>query len=199
MQRYRRAMAVESIAIDSASQSLKLRVMREAIGVAACMMLACGFVLANEDADFGVAPTRELRLTDYAAPTPREAPGARTIRTVQLRIWLQRDAAERPVLVDVVGGTGHDSIPGATWLPGTGRGSSFGDEVQARLARSLASLTGGSGARPIVFFCASVSCWLSYNAALRAAALGYSEVYWYRGGIEAWIEAGGDLSPARER
>lgn len=168
------------------------------------MLLACGLALAGEDADsgvedadFGVAPTRELRLADYAAPTPREVPGARTIRTPQLQAWLQRDASAGPLLLDVVGGEGHDSIPGAVWLPGAGRGTAFTDAVQGQLVRALEVLTGRSSARPIVFFCASAKCWLSYNAALRAVALGYTEVYWYRGGIEAWVDAGGDLAPLR--
>jgi PQQ-dependent catabolism-associated CXXCW motif protein len=169
---------------------------------AVAMLLACGLAHADEDADFGgedadfgVAPTRELRLADYAAPTPREVPGARVIRTPQLQAWLQRDASARPLLLDVVGGEGHDSIPGAIWLPGAGRGRDFDDAVQARLAGALAALTGRASTRSIVFFCASTKCWLSYNAALRAATLGYTEVYWYRGGIEAWLDAGGDLSP----
>lgn len=163
----------------------------------AMLLLACGLALADEDADFGVAPTRELRVTDYAAPTPRAVPGARTIRTPQLQTWLQRNAPMRPVLVDVVGGEGHDSIPGAIWLPGAGRGRAFDDAIQAPLARALEALTGRSRVRPIVFFCAGVNCWLSYNASLRAVALGYTEMYWYRGGIEAWVDAGGDLAPLR--
>ncbi len=159
--------------------------------------VACGPALAEEDSDFGVPPTRELRLTDYAAPTPRAVPGARTIRTPQLQAWLGRDAPMRPLLIDVIGGEGHDSIPGAIWLPGAGRGRAFDDAVQAQLAKTLEAITGRIRTRPLVFFCASENCWLSYNAALRAAALGYSEVYWYRGGIEAWTSAGGNLSPMR--
>ena len=163
----------------------------------AAVLLASGTALGGEDADFGVAPARELRLADHAAPTPRELPGASTIRTPQLKTWLERDASMRPLLFDVVGGAGHDSIPGAIWLPGAGRGASFEDPVQAQLARTLDTLTGHDRARPMVFLCASARCWLSYNAALRAVALGYREVYWYRGGIEAWIDAGGALAPAR--
>ena len=41
----------------------------------------------------------------------------------------------------------------------------------------------------IVFFCLSAKCWLSHNAALRAIALGYENVHWYRGGIKAWKKA----------
>jgi len=118
------------------------------------MLVACGLARGNELADFGVAPTRDLRLANYAAPTPREVPGARTIHTRQLQTWLRRDAPMRPVLLDVVGGEGHESIPGAVWLPGAGRGQGFNDAVQGQLARALQVLTGGSLARPIVFFCA---------------------------------------------
>ena len=189
-------MARESTAIDSRGRRHKLRPMRAMLGAAASILIACGLALADEGADFGVAPTRALRLADYAAPTPRELPVGRTIRTPQLRAWLERDAPLRPLLFDVVGGTGHDSIPGAIWLPGAGRGASFEDPVQAQLARTLETLTGRDRTRSMVFFCAGAECWLSYNAALRAAALGYREVYWYRGGIEAWIDAGGPLSPA---
>jgi rhodanese-related sulfurtransferase len=43
---------------------------------------------------------------------------------------------------------------------------------------------------PIVFFCEGVGCWESYNAALRAEKMGFTRVYWYRGGLDAWKEAG---------
>ena len=151
----------------------------------------------NEDHDFGIAPSAELRLADYAAPTPREIPGAKTISTVQLRERLAGDAAGRPVLLDVIGDAGHDSLPGAIWLPGAGRGASFDDGLQAQLAKALEQITGGDKARALVFLCAGANCWLSYNAAQRAARLGYSAVHWYRGGIEAWLAAGGGLAPMR--
>jgi PQQ-dependent catabolism-associated CXXCW motif protein len=54
----------------------------------------------------------------------------------------------------------------------------------------LSRLTHGNKAAPMVYFCVDAQCWLSYNASLRAAALGYTEVYWYRGGIVAWRAAG---------
>jgi PQQ-dependent catabolism-associated CXXCW motif protein len=62
--------------------------------------------------------------------------------------------------------------------------------VQSVLTQLLAKLTGGDKARALVFICASSQCWLSYNAALRAAAAGYEKIYWYRGGIAAWMAAG---------
>jgi PQQ-dependent catabolism-associated CXXCW motif protein len=150
-----------------------------------------------ETRDYGVAPSAELRLSDYHAPTPLEIPGARAITTPELREALQAPLEARPLLFDVVGDDGHMTLPGSIWLPGAGHGSSFDDEIQAQLAKLLDFATRGNRARALVFFCVGPDCWLSYNAALRAARLGYSAVRWYRGGIEAWRADGGALTQPR--
>ena len=160
--------------------------------LALCLALPAG---ADEDVDYGLKPVTTLRTTDLSAPTPREVPGAKTIRTSELRESLQTEPA--PLLFDVLGGDVHASLPGAIWLPGAGRGESFTDSVQARLAQTLKVMTKGDRKRSLVFFCQGPQCWLSYNAALRAVALGHEAVFWYRGGIEAWIAAGGDLTPLK--
>lgn len=161
------------------------------------LALIAGAVSADEARDFGVVPRTELRLEDHSSPTPLEIPGARTIGTAELRAALKAPLESRPLLFDVLGGDGHRTLPGAIWLPGAGRGTSFDDDVQAQLAKLLDFATRGDRARPLVFFCAGPSCWLSYNAALRAARLGYSGVRWYRGGIEAWGAGGGALVEPR--
>ena len=160
--------------------------------LAACLAAPA---IANEDVDYGLAPVSTLRTADYHAPTPREIPGAKTIGTSALRDSLQ--AQPQPLLFDVLGGEVHASLPGAIWLPGAGRGQSFTDTLQARLAQTLQAVTKGDRKRTLVFFCQGPQCWLSYNAALRAVALGYEAVFWYRGGIEAWTDAGGDLAPLK--
>ncbi|MFM9981361.1 MAG: rhodanese-like domain-containing protein [Burkholderiales bacterium] len=109
------------------------------------------------------------------------------IYTEELRAMLA--GSDRPVLVDVLSGEGHETLPGAAWLGGAGRGDDFNDPVQADLAPLLFQLAGGNKSRPMVFFCASSECWLSYNAALRALAAGHTRVLWYRGGIDAWVDA----------
>jgi PQQ-dependent catabolism-associated CXXCW motif protein len=151
----------------------------------------------DEAQDLGVAPSSELRLEDHAAPTPLEIPGARIIATAELRQLVQAPMQSRPLLFDVIGDDGHLSLPGAMWLPGAGRGTSFDDEIQARLVKTLELATRGDRSRALVFFCAGPRCWLSYNAALRAVRLGYSGVRWYRGGIEAWGAGGGALAEPR--
>lgn len=164
-------------------------------GILLALALAAGVATASEDADHGIAPTRVLKTTGLSGPTPRDIPGAKTIRTEELRRSL--GSQPQPLLFDVLGGDGHASLPGAIWLPGAGRGESFSDSIQQQLARALEATTKGDRSRPIVFFCQGPQCWLSYNAALRAVALGYQSVYWYRGGIEAWLAAGGELAPMR--
>jgi PQQ-dependent catabolism-associated CXXCW motif protein len=139
----------------------------------------------------------ELRLHDLSAPTPEEIPGARVIGTEELREALKAPLETRPLLFDVIGDDGHMTLPGSIWLPGAGRGTSFDDEIQAQLARLLELATRENRNRELVFFCASSNCWLSYNAALRAAKLGYSGVRWYRGGIEGWRAGGGELALPR--
>lgn len=172
--------------------------MRFVIGwLLAGALLAAGAARAGEDVDFGVAPVAHLRTQGLSSPTPREVPGAKTIRTPELRERLQAPEGGRPLLFDVLGSTPHRSLPGAVWLPGAGQGEGLDDEVQSRLGRLLRGMTKGNLNRAMVFFCQGTSCWLSYNVALRAVALGYREVYWYRGGLEAWAAAGGELVPLR--
>lgn len=143
---------------------------------------------AEEDRDWGVAPQTQVRRPPYSAPTPLAVPGGKAVRTDELRAMLER--GEQVLLVDVAGGEGHVSIAGAHWLPGAGRGIHFLDPLQAAVADWLSELTQGDKTRTLVFFCVDAQCWLSYNAALRAIALGYARVLWYRGGIAAWRDAG---------
>jgi PQQ-dependent catabolism-associated CXXCW motif protein len=143
---------------------------------------------ANESRDWGIAPTNQLRQQPYHGPTPIQIPGAQVMQTRQLQAMLAGPAS--PILIDVLSDPGHLTLAGAVWLSGAGRGANFLDPVQSVLTQLLRQLSGGDKSRPMVFFCASAECWLSYNAALRAVAAGYSRVYWYRGGVEAWVAAG---------
>ena len=138
----------------------------------------------SEGVDRGVRPTGLMRTSQFHAPTPVSHASATTVTTVDLVGMLKADPP--PVLVDTLGGSGgHRSLPGAYWLPGGG----IEDRKQALGAR-LAELTGGDKDRALVFFCQSWECWLSYNAALSASSLGYTNVNWYRGGAKSWKAAG---------
>jgi len=69
-------------------------------------------------------------------------------------------------------------------------GTVGGKTLQQQFAQFLQQATGGNKQHPIVLYCLSPECWMSYNASLRAINLGYTNVLWYRGGIEAWKKAG---------
>ena len=75
-------------------------------------------------------------------------------------------------------------MPGARRYPGVGLAVPSTD-----LAQLLEKDTGGAKDYPVVFYCEGPQCWESYNAALRARDAGYTNVYWYRGGLEAWVAA----------
>jgi rhodanese-related sulfurtransferase len=89
-------------------------------------------------------------------------------------------------LIDVAFDSWGLSIPGAIGLQGAGHGGSFSKTVQDRFNTKIRELTAGDHAAPIVVCCANSERYTSYNLALRLVALGYTQVYWYRGGVEAW-------------
>jgi PQQ-dependent catabolism-associated CXXCW motif protein len=144
-------------------------------------------VFADEDRDWGVAPTKTPRGARVHAPTPKELPGAKTITAMGLRAL--RDQSPAPILIDVLDGEGHRTIPGAHWLREPGK-AAFGRAEMESFREDLEKLTKGRKSAPIVFFCLSSECWLSYNAGLRALDQGYTNVFWFRGGTAAWQRAG---------
>ena len=54
----------------------------------------------------------------------------------------------------------------------------------------MQQLAGGDKAVPIVAVSFNSERYQGRNLALRLVALGYTNVYWYRGGREAWEVAG---------
>ncbi|MFL5087251.1 MAG: PQQ-dependent catabolism-associated CXXCW motif protein [Xanthobacteraceae bacterium] len=147
------------------------------------------------------------RLENYRAPTPSSLEGARTIDTVEAaRQWRDKSA----VFIDVMpqaprpanlppGTIWRDkprfSIPGSAWLPDTGYGE-LAAATEAYLKNGLATLAGGDRAKPVVIYCLR-DCWMSWNAAKRAVAWGYTNVSWYPDGTDGWQAADLPLEPAQ--
>jgi rhodanese-related sulfurtransferase len=139
-----------------------------------------------ESQDFGVAPTDRLHDGPMHGKTPTRIPGALVITTEALHMLYQRESAL--LVFDVLGGP--QILPNAQNALPAEQAGSFNDQTQREFGNYLQQVTGGNKDQPLVFYCQSVECWMSYNAALRAANLGYTQVFWYRGGIEAWQQAG---------
>ncbi|TWT17557.1 sulfurtransferase [Luteimonas marina] len=143
---------------------------------------------SGEAQDFGVAPTPQLRPSDQlGGPTPTAIPGGRVIGTQQLAQLLQGGQG-KVLLLHAYAGPEH--LPGAVAVVPAAQGGSFDDQVQQGFGQYLQQATGGDKSKMLVVYCGGTHCWGSYNAALRAIEMGYGNVHWYRGGIDAWRQAG---------
>lgn len=150
----------------------------------------------DEGRDFGVAPTSQLHTGGMHGPTPTTIPGGLVITTDALVAMLANQQG-RPLVLDILGGP--EILPGAIAATPAAQPGTFSDETQKGFGQFLQQQTQGNMEAPIVLYCLSNQCWMSYNAALRAINLGYKNVLWYRGGIEAWKAAGQQVQPAQQR
>ncbi|MFZ0019764.1 MAG: rhodanese-like domain-containing protein, partial [Acetobacteraceae bacterium] len=82
------------------------------------------------------------------------------------------------------------SIPSGVGLKSAGSGGSTSDAMQGRLRKKMQELTKYDLSKPIVALGFNSERFDGRNLALRLVALGYTNVYWYRGGREAWEVAG---------
>lgn len=144
-------------------------------------------MMQMERQDFGVQPTKQLHGGPMHGPTPVSIPGGQVITTKGLAALVQGRQVPY-ILFDILGQPEMlpDAVP-AAWLAQPG---SFKDPVQQQVGQLLGQQTQGRKDVALVFYCLSRECWMSYNAALRAINAGYTNVLWYRGGIEAWKSAG---------
>jgi adenylate cyclase len=136
----------------------------------------------DEDADSKVPSDARLRrIEEMYAPTPMTVPGGITIKTAELQKLL---AEQKPLVLTTA--SANPSIPGAILIDPEYNSGSLDDVWQARLHRMMEDLTSSNLDRPIVTFAFDINRWNARNLALRLIALGYTHVYWYRGGWEAW-------------
>jgi hypothetical protein len=143
---------------------------------------------ADETKSFGVAPPSAAVQTLTGA-TPTVLPGGRVLTTAQLWDAIVNHTLGAAVFLVDVGNAAHSqTIPGASRLPTAAQGK-MDDKTLQTIWTALSKLTGGNFDIPIVFFGADVKDWSGYNAGLRAVNMGYSKVYWYRGGIASWTAA----------
>ena len=132
----------------------------------------------DETADYHIPSLPLLHSTQYGL-TPTSVPGATTITTDQMVRLLE----SKPLVLTTA--VGNPTIPGAILfdLPNSG---SLTDEWQTALGKLMDLVAKGDKQRPVVTFAYTMNRWPSRNLALRLVALGFTNVYWYRGGLEAW-------------
>lgn len=150
-------------------------------------------LMAAERQDFGVKATGDLHTGVMHGPTPNSIPGGQLITTKGL-LPLLANAQMGALIFDILGRP--EMIPGARPAVPAAQPGSFTDQTQQEFGTYLQSLTQGNKDVPLVFYCLSTQCWMSYNASLRAIRMGYRNVLWYRGGLEAWKAAGQQVQQA---
>jgi PQQ-dependent catabolism-associated CXXCW motif protein len=171
------------------------------------LVVVLSLALSGAAGTGAVEETAGYRFEPYRAPLPGTLARATTLDTAAAeRLWREGSA----VFVDVMyrdarppnlpAGTvwrdrRRDNIPGSVWLANVGYGA-LSEEIEAYFRRALEEVTAGDSDRPLVFYCL-MECWMSWNAAKRAVALGYSRVHWYPEGTDGWAAAGLPLAEAR--
>ncbi len=151
---------------------------------------------APASADTALFSSDGYRIDRYRSPTPQTAASARTIGPQELQAL--RRSAPAPLVIDVINlefragrfllTEPHASVPGAIWLPNTGKGD-LDESWRDYLLDNVRARTAGRRDHPVVVLCKS-DCWLSWNATRRLAEAGYSQLYWLRDGIDSWQNAG---------
>lgn len=168
-----------------------------ALGMGVGMVVSGG---ARADASPPLFNDEGYRLPPFKAPVTAPLPGVTTLDDDGLQALLNTPGVR---LIDVYrlpwhGGLflqdgPHLSIPGSVWLPNVGD-STLTAAWERYFIRSLDALRAGADSAPLVFFCRA-DCWLSWNAACRARALGYDALYWYANGVDGWQASGHALTP----
>ncbi len=141
----------------------------------------------------GVRAPKELRHNDQlTGMTPGALEGIERWNTAEMVQALRQP--QPPVLIDVA--VAGPMLPGALHFVRGGLAfkepsvdAAYAERFRQMLAAAAPDLN-----QPLVFYCDSSSCWLSVNAAMRARQLGYTQVKWYRGGMQAWSQAGQPLA-----
>jgi rhodanese-related sulfurtransferase len=146
------------------------------------------FSQTERDEPGSSTPTRLRTGHQVTGMTPKALDGIQRWDTATLAQALKQN--ERPVVIDTA--AFGPVIPGALNFINSGlvfendqTESAYAERFRQMLLAAAPNLN-----QAVVFYCASSECWLSVNAAMRARQLGYTQVIWYRGGINAWMQAG---------
>lgn len=187
--------------------SARCSVERLLLGAASALLLLAGVgstLSAAADDKPGLFSADGYRIDEFRSPVPDAVPAGTTLDTEQLQSLLKD---REVVLIDVLPAPvkpknrpdnllwlppDRYNIPGSHWLPNVGYGA-LSTELERYFKENLRKLSGGDKARKIVFYCLA-DCWMSWNAARRAAKeFGYTRIYWYPDGTTGWEAAGMSL------
>jgi DNA-binding winged helix-turn-helix (wHTH) protein/TolB-like protein/tetratricopeptide (TPR) repeat protein len=154
-----------------------------------------------EDEDSGLSTDEGLRSANRFSLTPNGAPGVSVVRTSELKAFIDAEANrpdDPPLLLSTNCANCFDiDIPGAVSVPRDYIHSPLDDQARQGLKSWLDRQLNGQTSRRLITFSWNAERWHARNLALELVALGYPNVSWYRGGVEAWDAAGYPLDERR--
>lgn len=171
------------------------------------MTIPCAMAQEHSTAPAEVAEPTDYRMDDYRAPVPKTLKGARVVdaeTAADLRksegaifIDVYPQAPKPPGLpANAIWRTPkHSTIEGAAWMPNVGYGK-LAEDPEKYFKSGIERLSGGAKDKTLVFFCLK-DCWMSWNAAKRAIAWGFTKVVWFPDGTDGWQELGNTLVEAK--
>lgn len=136
------------------------------------------------------------RLDTYDAPVPLTLRGSKRVTAIEVKDLMAEHGA---LVIDVIPehrkpdtlpegqiwfSVPHTGVQGAMWLPDVGYGA-LSATTEKYLKYHLRKATLSQLDHPLVFYC-RIDCWMSWNAAKRALAYGYKQVYWFADGLSDW-------------
>lgn len=148
---------------------------------------------AYENTDWQIEEPEQIRSVNEGIhfATPTSLRGVKNITTAELVAGIKED---KYVLIDasnLVLDNGK-TIPSAHVIDWIGVAYATKSDAIGADTYSVAALEGVMNSlapakdQAIVVFCTSPECWLSVNGLMRLRSLGYTNLYWYRGGLDVW-------------
>jgi adenylate cyclase len=149
----------------------------------------------REDADTGLPITEGVRSANLIGRTPTGALGVSAIKTSELRALIGDGGAsangELPLLLSTnCSDCLRVTIPGTNFVPAAYRNGVLDDAKRQALKVLVDQLLRGDRTRRVITYSWNAVFWDARNLAIELVALGYPNVSWYRGGLEAWDVAG---------
>jgi rhodanese-related sulfurtransferase/ABC-type phosphate/phosphonate transport system substrate-binding protein len=134
-----------------------------------------------------VDPTAYEYVSKLGYFTPRVLPGTEVVGAPQAKQLMARGVAllDTRVATEYVAGR----PAGAVSLPYAEHSAKETDFDPIKDQFDLAKLPADKN-QEIMFSCGGPECWKSYKAAVLAIKAGHKRIYWFRGGIKEWMEAG---------
>ncbi len=118
--------------------------------------------------------------------TPTHLPGVKVVTAAQVKTLVENGA----VIVDARSEKEYKAkrLPNAVFAPYLEKSlKDVAFDVSRDDPSAIAKL---DKSKPTIFSCNGAECWKSYKASKYAAANGFTQVYWFRGGLPEWEASG---------